>query len=583
MQRNIQNKNKKEGFNDLLLPILGVLCILPFVVRLAVYDCGYGDYTWYSNDGLITDMYSYYRSYFFVIITGICMMILPFWLWICEEKRRSVKIFIPLGVYGILALVSTICSANGSASLTGNFYQFQSVFVLLGYVVIAFYTYQVMQTERDYKTVKTGLMVMFVLMAVLGILQIFGQDILNYDWVQKLIMSEEYYTVYGGQLEDVFTTNHVFLTLFNPNYAGCFLVMCASIWGIFAIGTKGKSRIGYGVLFGISLLLLWFTYSRTAVLALCVSVVVYACCQVQRWKQMWKIAIPVVIAVAVIFVGIDATQDFSFLSRMKDEEKEVVVDTIMTQENGVFLAKDRDSYLLQVDDGKLKVSDANGKMMGTADRNEEVIIPIAKKFIRAFYYESDKAEGYAIMVQISDDVFEFLCNETGYYYVTENDKLDILSGVDYVDMHGYEYLGSGRLYIWSRTLPLLWENLLVGSGPDTFAEVFPQNDYVGKSIYAESTAAVMESAHNDYLTRSIQTGVASVISILVFYVLFIRSGIKYYRKRELSSAKEIMGFGAFLGCIGYMVCCLFNDSTLYTTPMFYICIGLSLAVTEKAE
>lgn len=41
---------------------------------------------------------------------------------------------------------------------------------------------------------------------------------------------------------------------------------------------------------------------------------------------------------------------------------------------------------------------------------------------------------------------------------------------------------------------MLKHDILKGSGPDTFAEVFPQNDYAGKMIYAESTGRIMERA-----------------------------------------------------------------------------------------
>ena len=69
--------------------------------------------------------------------------------------------------------------------------------------------------------------------------------------------------------------------------------------------------------------------------------------------------------------------------------------------------------------------------------------------------------------------------------------------IPHANFHGLEYLGSGRLYIWSRILPMLKHDILKGSGPDTFAEVFPQNDYAGKMIYAESTVdLVLKLIHN---------------------------------------------------------------------------------------
>ena len=149
-----------------------------------------------------------------------------------------------------------------------------------------------------------------------------------------------------------------------------------------------------------------------------------------------------------------------------------------------------------------------------------------------------------------------------------------------VDFHGYEYLGSGRLYIWSRVLPILKRYIFLGSGPDTFAEVYPQNDYVGKLVYAENPGRIMEGAHNDYLMRWVQTGLLSLLALLVFYGMFIRKCFRYYRQCGLSTVREKLGLGCFLGCIGYLVCSFFSDSTLYTTPIFYVFAGIALAAAD---
>ena len=52
-----------------------------------------------------------------------------------------------------------------------------------------------------------------------------SHDLLNYEWVQRLVMPDALFAEYGGAIEDVFTGNNVFLTLYNPNFAAIFLVM----------------------------------------------------------------------------------------------------------------------------------------------------------------------------------------------------------------------------------------------------------------------------------------------------------------------------------------------------------------------
>lgn len=169
---------------------------------------------------------------FFEIVSLITLAILAFRLGLYREKTKPVKLFFTLALYAVMAIVSTMGSANGKASLTGNFYQFQGVLVLIGYVLFCFYTYQILEREQDYKVIWYGICVWVFLMMLCGLFQIFQHDLMNYRWIQRLVMSAEQYERYGGEIETVFTWNNVFLTLFNPNYAGIYLAMMVCVFGV---------------------------------------------------------------------------------------------------------------------------------------------------------------------------------------------------------------------------------------------------------------------------------------------------------------------------------------------------------------
>ena len=150
------------------------------------------------------------------------------------------KIFIPLAVYAGMILLSTLLSVNMGAAFTGNFYQFQGVLVLLGYLVFCLYAYQVMEQEKDYKTIWYGIVAVFIVMAVLGIFQIAKKDLLDFAWMQRLVMSKEQFAEYGGTLETIFSGNNVFLSLYNPNYAGVFLNMLEKVFAVMCSSVKEK-------------------------------------------------------------------------------------------------------------------------------------------------------------------------------------------------------------------------------------------------------------------------------------------------------------------------------------------------------
>ena len=79
-------------------------------------------------------------------------------------------------------------------------------------------------------------------MAVLGIFQIAKKDLLDFAWMQRLVMSKEQFAEYGGMLETIFSGNNVFLSLYNPNYAGVFLTMFAPVFAVMCSSEKEKKK-----------------------------------------------------------------------------------------------------------------------------------------------------------------------------------------------------------------------------------------------------------------------------------------------------------------------------------------------------
>lgn len=68
MKKAVREKRKTAGhFNDLLLPVILVLCVLPFVVYLAEYDTGFSQYNWNSDYSMIPDFYTCYRRSIFLV------------------------------------------------------------------------------------------------------------------------------------------------------------------------------------------------------------------------------------------------------------------------------------------------------------------------------------------------------------------------------------------------------------------------------------------------------------------------------------------------------------------------------------
>lgn len=569
-----KTEKKQQGMWDILIPILLAIAVLPWIVRLAVYSCGYSEYDWYSVNDVLTDFYCYYKSYFLDIVGIFSGIVLVFRLGLYREKTKDMKIYIPIGIYGVFVLLSTVFSVNTAASLQGNFESFESCFVLLTYCILSLYAYQVMEYERDYKIIWYAIIGISAFFLLIGVFQIFRCDLMNFTWVQRLLMSKEEFALYGGEIEDTFTGNNVYLTLYNPNYAGITLNMLfAVIWVMFLTENQKRRKICYGILSGAVFVLIWYTYARASLLAVLLTIVLTGVFWRKRRKTpIQKKYLFFGAAVCLLLFGglilLDAGMDFKYLSRMLDKNTREPLKSMTTDEAGIHIVYEDENYLLYIENDTLLCSLESGETLLSAAEGEEMLLPVGAD-AKAFFADKE------IYLYLADNTLTFIREEDAYYYKTVGGKVTDMVSVEAADFHGWEYLGSARGYIWSRVLPLLKNYVFVGSGPDTFAEVFPQQDYAGKVVYADRSDRVIEKAHNDYLTKWIQTGGISVICIIVFYLLFIRKGCGAYA--DTNAMHNRIGFGCYLACISYMFTSLFNDSTLQTSPLFWVFAGIALS------
>lgn len=573
-------KKKREGFHDLLVPILVLLCVLPLLVYLTVYDCGYSEYLWYNGDGIRTDVYSYCKSRLFMVVAIFCMGILLFRTALYRNKIKPWKICFPLLGYAGLVLLSAVLSENQTAAFAGNLDSFENALVLAGYAVVCIYTYQVMDTEKDYRVIWGGILVILGIMLVQGILQIFKIDLLDMEWMQRLIMSEEAFESYGGRAEHTFVDGTVYLTLYNPNYAGVYMSMMLAITGVMALTEEDRKRKAvYTLAAVLAAIVMWFTNSRSAVVATIVGCMALVICLRKRFPAGLLRRLSVGLAIVfVILTAADAVQGFPHLAKMTDHTGKAPLESLLTTEKGVELIYDGQTWIFTIEEDSVCILDEKGKLKETVSELEEFTLPFEEE---AYIYPVRGEYGLEFWMYLEKMSLEFVKTEDGYYYRTFGGKLDSMTEVDRVDFHGMESMGSGRVYIWSRTLPLLKKYIFLGSGPDTFPEAFPQNDYVGKVIYAHNPGRIIEKGHNDFLTKWVQTGFLSVLCCILFYVLLIKKSFQAYSGRPEYSFSRRLGLGCFIACVCYITASFFNDSTIQTAPLFWICAGLALSAGEQ--
>ena len=134
--------------------------------------------------------------------------------------------------------------------------------------------------------------------------------------------------------------------------------------------------------------------------------------------------------------------------------------------------------------------------------------------------------------------------------------------------------GSGRIYIWRNTLPLLRERLFLGGGADTFSHRmtarFTRVQEDGRVI-----RRAIDCAHNEYLNILVNQGLPA----LLFYLSALICSLCRWFRRRGGAAAALAGAAA----LSYAIQAFFGISTPSCTGFFWIFWGLLEAALLREE
>ena len=164
-------KNKTNKISWDLLPLLMVTAALPLVAMGRKVSVSLGKYSWFADGNYQYDFFMYAKSIVFLILVAWMLIVLIDRGLIRGIKLKHWKLFIPLYIYGLMVLISTVFSADRELSLKGMWQQYESVWILLGYLITAFYCVQVVQSLQDIRILCISVAVGAAVQGILGISQ----------------------------------------------------------------------------------------------------------------------------------------------------------------------------------------------------------------------------------------------------------------------------------------------------------------------------------------------------------------------------------------------------------------------------
>lgn len=588
-------RSRKKYTNIIfIIPITLLIVIVPLFMRLHVYDPNLSQFAWFNTSVEEYDIFLYYKG---VILTAIAaLMVFMLLIKLVMGKFPSLKkdywLFFLLA-YGVLTALSTFFSEYRYFGLHGMFEQFETVWVILSYCIVTFYTFVMVRSNKDLNVIKTALFILLALMCIIGMTQFIGKDFFASTPGKKLIIPEEH-----AYLRDILnfkfssnSTHQVYLTLYNPNYVGVFTALILPITFILIPASKKPiSKILWTIISVLLLICAFGSGSKSFLISLVV--IVIAAILLCR-KYFIKFYIPVLITICVFVVTIRGA--FAYIGT---NPIEYVKSALTITENDHALDNiELGEYDLIVtyNDTILKVRYVNiiGRFLYEFRDEDDRLLDYTSSGTRTYVLTDEIYDGLSFTYYAGFDDYDFIASmkyngqevyftiieDEGPLYLTSALKPDNFTPSESAVFTKYEKLASGRGFLWSKSIPLLKDNLILGSGADTFPILFPHNDYVAR-LNAGYYDQIITKPHSMYLQIGIQHGVLALICFLVICIWYLAQSLRIYWKVNFSDKNQLFGAGIMLGVTGYLILGISNDSTVTIAPIFWMIIGLGFAVNR---
>ena len=171
-----------------------------------------------------------------------------------------------------------------------------------------------------------------------------------------------------------------------------------------------------------------------------------------------------------------------------------------------------------------------------------------------------------------------LSNDKGYQELESQDATGALNeAYDFPDP--VLSAGSGRLYIWRKTIELIKERPLLGYGLGTMEFYFDNNDpnKVDGFFYGNY---IITKPHSYFLGIAYGIGIPGLIAFLVLVFQQVFKTLKTIFKRDIEL--NIVHISIFIGILAFLFQALFNDSVVGMSIIFWLLFGISSGLLRQA-
>lgn len=208
-----------------ILPLMLMIFIVPLIVRLKVIPLTGAQYDLWTGSKQATDFFSNYKMIWILICTSLAIIMLAVKSFQSEFKVfRKNYYFIPIGIYSIGVILSTMLSEYKGISMWGFVDRYEGMLVLLAYMIILSIAILLVDSEYHIKLLFGALFASALVIAVIGIFQYMGLDIWKSNFGKSMMFPAEYMKE-ASNVEFKFGKNVIYSTLYHYNYVGSYMAM----------------------------------------------------------------------------------------------------------------------------------------------------------------------------------------------------------------------------------------------------------------------------------------------------------------------------------------------------------------------
>ncbi|MDU1509769.1 MAG: O-antigen ligase family protein [Clostridium butyricum] len=604
----------KEKSITFFFPIALVLTIVPLIVRMRISEPDEDTLKLYGSSAN-SDLFTQNKEICLIFLSAIILIIaITCFKKFYEKKDKLINIMIICSLIFLgFTFLSALFSKYKHVAFWGIYDRSEGFITIACYILLFIYSIYTFKKTEEFKFILIPILILVYINGFLGLFQFFGSDLIKTS-LGGLIAIPSSYNIDPSKLSLAYESGTIYGTLYHYNYVGSFTSLVLPIlFGACIIEddiflkllSMGGSLVGLWLLFGST--------SRAGIIGFG-AIIVFACIFFGKLLLKKKKALLITLACLAVFaVGLNfATSGKIFrripslvsdgLSLFKsntdfDYRDHIPVKNIEHIDNNIVLTLPTDT---------LTISFENNDYVFRNSKNE--VVDYKSEFnskIKAYDYTTTDANFSNISFRSgkiksktkNDGLMLILNGSNEFMFITRDDNsmhlIDpkTLEEIDLdfpetIGFNGKEKLASSRGYIWSRSIPLLKDTLILGSGPDTFSFDFPQHDLLGKLYAYGTTNMIISKAHNLFLQIGLNNGVVALIAFVILIMVYIIDSFKLYALKNKYDEKQILGSILALSVIGYLFTGLFNDSVICVAPIFWIILGVGAAVNfinKKAQ